>query len=180
MCSFTTCLILTMLGIAPTAAKEQSLRFQEKVYDDPQPSDLFLKNVWPGLTEQLTNHVRAIVPSYPAAGHYAKNSFWTATFEIDKLKVLLSIVDHPAAGCAGSGAHHDMQPHPLYCPARLTIIHNGRYVSTIDIGLVCLYRNDTFVSYDDTARKFHIYAQVNGQTPADCSKTVPMSLGAAQ
>ena len=180
MCSIATCLILATLGIAPTTAKEQSLRFQEKVYDDPQPSDPFLENVWPGLTEQLTNHVRSIVPSYPAPGHYAKNSFWTATFEIDKSKVLLSIVDHPAAGCAGSGAHHDMQPRPLYCPARLTIIQNGRYISSTDIGLVCLYRNDMFVSYDDKTRQFHIYAQVGGHTPTDCSKTVPLSLGAAR
>ncbi len=179
MCSITTCLALLVLLSGGLAAGTTPARFQMKEYQNPQPSDPYLKNVWPGLTEKLTQDVRAVVANFPPPGHYAPSKFWIATFSIENRKVLLSIVDHPQAGCQGSGSHHDTLPHELSCPTRLTIIEGNRY-DTSDAGLTCFYRDNTFATYDEKARLFHIFSTVDGKPASDCENNIHFPKGATR
>ena len=179
MCSITTCLALMVPLSGGFAASNTPVRFQMKEYQNPQPTDPYLKNVWPGLTEKLTREVRAVVANFPPPGHYAPSKFWIATFSIDNKKVLLSIVDHPQAGCQGSGIHHDTLPHELSCPTRLTIIEGNKYI-TSDAGLTCFYRDNTFATYDEKARSLHIFSTVDGKPASDCENNIHFPEGATQ
>ena len=107
------------------------------------------------------------------------SKFWIATFSIDNKKVLLSIVDHPQAGCQGSGIRHDTLPHELSCPTRLTIIEGNKYI-TSDAGLTCFYRDNTFATYDEKARSLHIFSTVDGKPASDCENNIHFPEGATQ
>ncbi|SDR63434.1 hypothetical protein SAMN05519103_08609 [Rhizobiales bacterium GAS113] len=193
MTPFASALACMVILIAPAVAraKDGSVPFIPRVYENPQPSDPIFAQTWPDLIEQ--NNKEHLEGSFYTTPTPSKNSdilLETATLPIPGGQAIISI--SPSIGlrsfCLGIGEHHDDLARAEPCRARLTVLRNG-VVKTTEIGMVCgIYAQSPPTSatsaraaFDAKTNSIHLYVVIDGKhverSDGDdpCDHVIPLS-----
>jgi len=180
------CLIPLLIS-TNVMAKDASVPFVGRLYENPQPSDPIFAHTWPRLIEE---HNRAEVEGFlhmrPTQGKNFDLYLDAAKLRVPGGEAAVSIYSGPFAGCRGMAAGR-ADPHAIICPAHLTVYRDGSY-KTVDIGTACRVGTDrqptqttsARTAYDAASNSIHLYAVIDGKrvertsTDESCDRIIPL------
>ena len=120
MCSITTCLILAILGIAPTAAQSAAHRvLAEKLDLTQSPLVNVQLQIWSDKLDAIIANRRQLLSTVPNLNLKLTTTAFTTSFKDGDRTIIVSAVHYQ---CASS---HDT-PFKLECPARVVELRGGK------------------------------------------------------